>query len=616
MSIIAKAEDFLVEVRVNTDPVATPPDVPNGTKIFWNDGGIDRVYIKTQSGVSETGAAGESTTASNVGGGSGIFKQLTGTDLEFKTLIPGSNISFLVGADTVTIEAAATGETNDGQNLGAGAQVFALKSGVNLRFRSLVAGSGITLTQNTNDITIEASGGGGITIIPDLGSVSGTYDGDLVLLGSATMTSFTTVRGDLLFLGTNSVLDDTSGNFLRVEGDVIGPSTGYGRVDHSTTTISAPSSQYMGNVINVDIYTYNSGTAGNAGAPITIKGSFIGPERSINSHGSNVGFPSSFAGAGGNITIGGDCICKEIIAYGGSTTGSADQNAASGATVTIGGNLRITELFNDALLLQGGNVGGSGGGRGGTSGSLYVGGNFYYEGQGTARITGGNSSTGDGGFTSSVTVRGNTSFSNENGTATLDMSAGFGGNGAGGSLSGTITFNGFVNVNGFVRANGGQGFNGNGGNSVSNIRFLGGVRITTLEMRGGAASVGFADGRSSNDALFEGGGYIFNLDLLENNSGGNRSTQNTATTLSRGHYQINKVTRVDKALRTPRQRLILRDCVASFGELVDPVTGQGDDALTKPTNTPTADQTPTQVSESIYKADTSDIRRSTAFTTL
>ena len=54
-----------------------------------------------------TGGGGEVNTASNVGGGTELFKQKTGTDLEFKTLVAGSNVSFIAGPalDTVTINA-------------------------------------------------------------------------------------------------------------------------------------------------------------------------------------------------------------------------------------------------------------------------------------------------------------------------------------------------------------------------------------------------------------------------------------------------------------------------------------------------------------------------------
>lgn len=45
------------------------------------------------------------TTASNLGAGSGLFASLSGTTLQFKSLVAGSNVTFSVGANSITINA-------------------------------------------------------------------------------------------------------------------------------------------------------------------------------------------------------------------------------------------------------------------------------------------------------------------------------------------------------------------------------------------------------------------------------------------------------------------------------------------------------------------------------
>src|SRR6478736_5529939 len=60
---------------------------------------------------------------------------------------------------------AISGEANTASNLGAGTGIFASKLGVNLQFKSLLAGSGVSISSSANDITISSTAGvwGGIT---------------------------------------------------------------------------------------------------------------------------------------------------------------------------------------------------------------------------------------------------------------------------------------------------------------------------------------------------------------------------------------------------------------------------------------------------------------------
>jgi len=65
--------------------------------------------ISTSGGAgAPSGGGGEANTASNIGGGTGIFAQKVGIDLEFKSLVAGTNVTIASDADTVTINSSGT----------------------------------------------------------------------------------------------------------------------------------------------------------------------------------------------------------------------------------------------------------------------------------------------------------------------------------------------------------------------------------------------------------------------------------------------------------------------------------------------------------------------------
>jgi len=69
---------------------------------------------------------------------------------------------FIFSGSTTT-EAESTpsggGEANTGSNVGTGDGVFKQKTGVDLEFKTLIGGTNVTITNNANDLTIDASGG-------------------------------------------------------------------------------------------------------------------------------------------------------------------------------------------------------------------------------------------------------------------------------------------------------------------------------------------------------------------------------------------------------------------------------------------------------------------------
>ena len=63
-----------------------------------------------------------------------------------------------------------TGEANTGSNVGVGDGVFKQKTGVDLEFKTLIGGAGVTITNNANDLTIDATSISGHQPIIDLTS--------------------------------------------------------------------------------------------------------------------------------------------------------------------------------------------------------------------------------------------------------------------------------------------------------------------------------------------------------------------------------------------------------------------------------------------------------------
>lgn len=98
-------------------------------------------------------------TVINVGEGTSLYKNFTST-YNFKTLVAGSNVSISPNTDTVTISVNNIGEINTASNSGAGIGLFKDKTGANLNFKSIIAGNNISFdTSNANQIVINSTGG-------------------------------------------------------------------------------------------------------------------------------------------------------------------------------------------------------------------------------------------------------------------------------------------------------------------------------------------------------------------------------------------------------------------------------------------------------------------------
>lgn len=88
--------------------------------------------------------SGEANTSSNSGAGTGLAMAKSGVDLPFKSLVAGTNITITPSADAVTIAATggAGGEANTASNVNnGGVGVFNQKAGIDLQFRGINAAS-------------------------------------------------------------------------------------------------------------------------------------------------------------------------------------------------------------------------------------------------------------------------------------------------------------------------------------------------------------------------------------------------------------------------------------------------------------------------------------------
>jgi hypothetical protein len=123
---------------------------------------VDEVVIDAVAGF-----GGITGVSNDDGGGSvdgQIFKNIVSGVAHLRTVKAGSNVSITQDADTITISSTAGsggGSSNTFSNVGLGSGVYRDISGSNVNLRSIAAGSGISGTENANEIVISTTGGSG-----------------------------------------------------------------------------------------------------------------------------------------------------------------------------------------------------------------------------------------------------------------------------------------------------------------------------------------------------------------------------------------------------------------------------------------------------------------------
>lgn len=110
-------------------------------------------------------------TTSNQGVGSGLALPVAGSDAPFRSLVAGTGVAIVQNPTNLTISSPPDG-VQSVSNDGAGSQVSKALVGSNAPFRSLVAGTGMSLVQNTNDITLNCTVSGGLATTSNDGAGS------------------------------------------------------------------------------------------------------------------------------------------------------------------------------------------------------------------------------------------------------------------------------------------------------------------------------------------------------------------------------------------------------------------------------------------------------------
>lgn len=119
------------------------------TVTFSNKSGINALLSDITEGANNT--------LNSVGGGVQLNASKVNNELRIKSL-NGSGSVTVSGNDTdVIITGVDTGEVNTASNVGSGVGVFDQKNGVDLEFNSLIGAGGISVTDTTQDITIDGS---------------------------------------------------------------------------------------------------------------------------------------------------------------------------------------------------------------------------------------------------------------------------------------------------------------------------------------------------------------------------------------------------------------------------------------------------------------------------
>lgn len=286
-------------------------------------------------------------TITNVGtsGAAGVFKQLTGTEAQLRRLKEGSNVSIDVVGDDIVISAVPGegAEFASGENVGAGeGAVYKNTLGSNLVFRTIKAGDNISIVQNADELVIHAIEGGETTVG---GVVSDATAGAQSVINS-TMDNIVHLKG--VKAGANATVT-TVGNDIIIAADpgvTAGSNvgTGEGQVfkQINSGTASFKSIKAGDNIVITDdgnTITIEAETGGDIGLTTLASD---GTSGSVAVNNGVTGSTAHFKGikAGANVTVTGNSTDVTIAAsFDGLTSGQNDGDGAGKVFKSVTGGV-------------------------------------------------------------------------------------------------------------------------------------------------------------------------------------------------------------------------------------------------------------------------------------
>lgn len=149
--------------------IVTGSNQGGGEEIFKQKTGSDlefrTITASTGVAVSTVGDSivistnGASATGLNIGTGTGVFESKVSDDLRMrslKTSLSSQHLTIALSGTGDEIEFTNTAEINTASNVGTGIGVFAQKNSENLEFKSIVAGDNIAVTSTATEVTVSA----------------------------------------------------------------------------------------------------------------------------------------------------------------------------------------------------------------------------------------------------------------------------------------------------------------------------------------------------------------------------------------------------------------------------------------------------------------------------